>query len=93
MKSHYYVLGLMSGSSLDGLDLALCHFEKTPGRWEYDVVAAQTFPYHDALRSQLAKAIELPAYEFKYRLAQVNHHEFETKRSRIFDDTYNHTFN
>ena len=64
MKSHYYVLGLMSGSSLDGLDLALCHFEKTPGRWEYDVVAAQTFPYHDALRSQLAKAIELPAYEF-----------------------------
>jgi anhydro-N-acetylmuramic acid kinase len=46
------------------LDLALCHFEKTPDRWEYDVIAAQTFPYHDALRSRLAAAIELSAYEF-----------------------------
>ena len=64
MKTHYDVLGLMSGSSLDGMDLALCHFEKTPQRWEYDVIAAQTFPYSDALRLRLAKAIELSAYDF-----------------------------
>ena len=64
MKTHYYVLGLMSGSSLDGMDLALCHFEKTPLRWEYDVIAAQTHPYHDALQLRLSKAIELSAYEF-----------------------------
>ena len=64
MKTHYYVLGLMSGSSLDGMDLALCHFEKTPERWEYDVIAAQTYPYRDVLRLRLSKAIELSAYEF-----------------------------
>jgi len=64
MRTRYYVLGLMSGTSLDGLDLALCLFEKTADRWEYEVIAAQTFPYPDALRLQLAKAIEMSAYEF-----------------------------
>jgi len=64
MKSHYNVLGLMSGSSLDGLDLALCHFEKTADRWEYEVIAAQTFPYHKDLQDRLAKAIEISAFEF-----------------------------
>jgi len=64
MKSEYYVLGLMSGSSLDGMDLALCRFEKMADRWDYDVIAAQTYPYHETLRLRLAKAIELSAYEF-----------------------------
>jgi hypothetical protein len=36
---------------------------------------------------------ELPAYEFKYRLSKINHHEFVTGRSRIFDDTFDYTFN
>ena len=64
MKSEYFVLGLMSGSSLDGLDLALCHFEKNTDRWDYNVIAARTYPYPDELRVRLAKAIELSAYEF-----------------------------
>ncbi|MDR2232433.1 MAG: anhydro-N-acetylmuramic acid kinase [Tannerella sp.] len=64
MKSYYNVLGLMSGSSLDGLDLALCRFEKSADRWEYEVIAAQTFPYHRDLQVRLAKAIDISAYEF-----------------------------
>jgi len=64
MKNEYIVLGIMSGTSLDGLDLALCHFEKSSDRWNYDVIASQTVPYQDDLRLQLAKAIELPTFEF-----------------------------
>jgi anhydro-N-acetylmuramic acid kinase len=53
----------MSGTSLDGLDLALCHFTKTE-RWNYKVIAAATVEYTENLRQKLAKAIELSAYEF-----------------------------
>ena len=64
MKSEYFVLGLMSGSSLDGLDLALCYFDKKVDRWNYDVIAARTYPYPEELRLRLAKAIDFSAYEF-----------------------------
>ena len=63
-KIAYYVLGTMSGTSLDGLDLALCHFIKDDASWEYQVVAAETYSYEDGLREQLAKAMDLSAYEF-----------------------------
>ena len=64
MKSEYFVLGLMSGSSLDGLDLALCYFDKKADQWDYEVIAARTYPYPDELKVRLANAITLSAYEF-----------------------------
>jgi anhydro-N-acetylmuramic acid kinase len=54
----------MSGSSLDGLDMALCRFEKTAERWTYRVIAAETHPYSDELQSRLAEATEISAYAF-----------------------------
>jgi anhydro-N-acetylmuramic acid kinase len=64
MKPSYYALGTMSGTSLDGLDLALCHFTKPDTGWDYKVIAAATFPYKKDLQERLVKAIELSAYEF-----------------------------
>ncbi|MDR1783517.1 MAG: anhydro-N-acetylmuramic acid kinase [Dysgonamonadaceae bacterium] len=64
MNKQYIVLGLMSGTSLDGLDMALCRFEKRSDKWEYEVIAAETGKYPDALQSKLADAINLSAYDF-----------------------------
>ena len=44
MKNKTTVLGLMSGSSLDGLDACLTHFEKTGGTWTYRILESATFP-------------------------------------------------
>ncbi len=37
-KNDYQILGIMSGTSLDGVDLALCKFSKNK-KWEYEILA------------------------------------------------------
>jgi len=62
----YTVLGCMSGTSLDGLDLALCHFEHQPHSavsWRFEIEAARTIQYTPAWRERLGNAHLLPADE------------------------------
>ena len=46
MSEHWKVLGLMSGSSLDGVDLAFCEFQKKVNAgWVYNIKQSETFAY------------------------------------------------
>lgn len=58
MKIHK-VLGIMSGTSLDGLDMACCHFWQEAGQWEYKIQAATTIPYENSLQLRLRDAVLL----------------------------------
>ncbi len=57
----YSILGLMSGTSLDGLDLAHCQFCKIQDEWEYKIEAHKSIPYSKTMRTALKDAIFLKA--------------------------------
>ncbi len=48
----------MSGTSLDGVDLAFCIFDYNKG-WSYDLIRADTYPYAQKWHDVLANAQEL----------------------------------
>ena len=49
-------IGLMSGSSLDGIDLALVRFTYGEGHYSYNIVKATTLPYPEEWQQRLANA-------------------------------------
>ena len=49
-------IGLMSGSSLDGLDLALVRFNEDDGCYDFHILAAETLPYPEYWTQQLSDA-------------------------------------
>ena len=55
----YKVLGMMSGTSLDGLDLALCHLWQEQGQWQFSIEKTKDIAYDSELREQLKHAIHL----------------------------------
>lgn len=48
----YKVIGLMSGTSLDGLDIAYCEFKKNKN-WSFEIIEAETKKYNKEWRAKL----------------------------------------
>lgn len=59
------IIGIMSGSSLDGIDLVHCTFSTEEGRWTYQVNATHTVPYTPYWQEQLTNAKHLSAYQIQ----------------------------
>lgn len=51
------ILGLMSGTSLDGLDMALCEFHESEQGWSYRILSTGFRAYDEPLRGKLRTAI------------------------------------
>jgi len=60
----YNVIGLMSGSSLDGLDIVYTVLEEVRGQWSFNIVEAECMPYVHEWAHELAHAAELPVGDF-----------------------------
>ena len=59
----YKVLGMMSGTSLDGLDLAFCHFWKENSDWHFSIEKTTTVDYSPELTRNLKEAISFSAVD------------------------------
>ncbi len=58
----------MSGTSLDGLDLAFCEFRFENSRWKYDLKLAETLDYTNDWKQRLKTAVTVSGLE----LAMLN---------------------
>lgn len=51
----YKVIGLMSGTSLDGLDIAYCEYKKNEN-WKYEIIKAETINYNKEWKKKFSSA-------------------------------------
>ena len=57
IKSEYKVIGVMSGTSLDGIDLALVTFNYNKN-WSFKIGKAETIPYPESWMSLLKELVD-----------------------------------
>jgi len=69
----YRAIGLMSGSSLDGLDIAFVEFREQAGKWSYEIKNAECIPYDDEWKLKLRNAITLSAAAYQQLHADYGH--------------------
>lgn len=70
-KSNYHIVGVMSGTSLDGIDLAEIAFTYSEEKWNFEIRSAETVPYSSFWKDELREAInysreKLERLDFKY---------------------------
>jgi anhydro-N-acetylmuramic acid kinase len=68
--NYYKVIGLMSGTSLDGVDIAYCHFY-LKDKWTFEILIAETIPYPAEWKTTLqnlpnSQAIDLAKADIEY---------------------------
>ncbi len=59
----YKAIGLMSGTSLDGLDICFANFWKENSSWKFEIIKAETIPYPKVLEEKLRNSIHLSSQD------------------------------
>ncbi|MFC7772246.1 anhydro-N-acetylmuramic acid kinase [Flavobacterium sp. GCM10027622] len=63
LKQKYNVVGVMSGTSLDGVDLSHVRFTIEDGKWSFEIQESETVAYEEQLIKQLKEAVDYPKNE------------------------------
>ncbi|RDI58474.1 anhydro-N-acetylmuramic acid kinase [Flavobacterium glaciei] len=64
-KEKYNTIGVMSGTSLDGVDLAHVVFTVKNNKWEFEILESETIPYTPDWLNKLKKAIDFSETQLK----------------------------
>lgn len=64
-KEERLIIGLMSGTSMDGLDVALCKFKGSGGETEVNVVAFETVAFSEEIKDEIRKVFAKSTIDFQ----------------------------
>lgn len=70
----YKAIGLMSGSSLDGLDIAFAEFTYNAGTWSFEILVADCYEYSSEWKTKLQNATSLTALDYQLLHAEYGHY-------------------
>ncbi len=70
----YRAIGLMSGSSLDGLDIVYAEIHENGGKWSYEILHADCYPYSAEWVDKLKNAISLDALNYQLLHTDYGHY-------------------
>ena len=65
IKNSYNVIGVMSGTSLDGIDLCFSKFSKHSSDWRFSIYSCETINYNKYWKLNLSKAHKLSKTEIQ----------------------------
>jgi len=82
----YRAIGVMSGSSLDGLDIAFAEFQENAGKWSYEIKNAACYEYGEDWIEKLKKATSLSAKDYQLLHAAYGHYIGEQINKFIRDN-------
>ncbi len=81
----YRAIGVMSGSSLDGLDIAFAEFQEQGGKWTYSIKQTACYIYEEEWRNRLVNAISLTALDYQLLHTDFGHYIGEKVNAFIED--------
>lgn len=64
-KPERLIIGLMSGTSLDGLDVALCRFRGSGTATRVEVTAFETIPFEEDFKHEIRQVFAKPTIDFE----------------------------
>lgn len=70
----YRTIGLMSGSSLDGLDIVFAEFYENAGNWNFEIKATDCYEYSLEWKERLQNSISLPALNYQLLHTEYGHY-------------------
>lgn len=86
MNSALSVIGIMSGTSLDGVDLCFVKFKKENDKYLFEIQASESFPYSNEWQQKLKNAFN----DDKVQLEKLNveYGEFLGTLTKLFIEKY-----
>lgn len=78
----YYAVGLMSGTSLDGLDIAYSSYTKDGENWSFELLKSKSVSYSEVLESDLRNSVKMSALELTELHSEYG--RFLAEQVRIF---------